>query len=82
MVLGDHGMADLGGHGGTSIPEIIIPLITFGLGCGGIHELVCLNSLLVVNSCLLIVYSIIVHNGFCQFLLTSSFILFVYTSIL
>ncbi|XP_075217062.1 phosphatidylinositol glycan anchor biosynthesis class G [Lycorma delicatula] len=38
IVLGDHGMADLGGHGGTSIPEIIIPLITYGLGCGGIYK--------------------------------------------
>lgn len=43
MVLGDHGMADTGGHGGTSLPEVIVPLISFGLGCSGVHRFVYRN---------------------------------------
>ncbi|XP_022198199.2 GPI ethanolamine phosphate transferase 2 isoform X2 [Nilaparvata lugens] len=33
LVFGDHGMRDAGGHGGASYPEILVPLLTFGLQC-------------------------------------------------
>ncbi|XP_066143840.1 GPI ethanolamine phosphate transferase 2 [Euwallacea fornicatus] len=33
LVTGDHGMRDAGGHGGTSHPEVTVPLIALGLNC-------------------------------------------------
>ncbi|KAF7273552.1 hypothetical protein GWI33_013749 [Rhynchophorus ferrugineus] len=33
FITGDHGMRDSGGHGGTTQPEIIVPLISLGVKC-------------------------------------------------
>ncbi|CAG9764693.1 unnamed protein product [Ceutorhynchus assimilis] len=33
LVTGDHGMRDAGGHGGTSYPEVTVPLITINHNC-------------------------------------------------
>ena len=32
VVVGDHGMADGGGHGGASLPEILVPFVLIGGG--------------------------------------------------
>ena len=32
MVVGDHGMADGGGHGGSSDPEILVPFVLISQG--------------------------------------------------
>lgn len=34
LITGDHGMADIGGHGGTSSPEVLVPLLAVGQSCG------------------------------------------------
>lgn len=33
MLTGDHGMRDTGGHGGSSLPETVVPLILIGTKC-------------------------------------------------
>ncbi|KAL1456052.1 hypothetical protein WDU94_000806 [Cyamophila willieti] len=33
VVTGDHGMRDMGGHGGSTKPETLVPLVTLGNDC-------------------------------------------------
>lgn len=33
MICGDHGMKNSGGHGGSSLEEITVPLISIGANC-------------------------------------------------
>lgn len=35
LVCGDHGMKDSGSHGGASLAEILVPILTVGLSCSG-----------------------------------------------
>nr|CAD7590243.1 unnamed protein product [Timema genevievae] len=35
VVCGDHGMKDSGSHGGASLEEVLVPIITIGLNCPG-----------------------------------------------
>lgn len=42
LVCGDHGMRDTGGHGGSSVGEVMVPLLVYykNKKCGGIIEYV------------------------------------------
>lgn len=33
VVTGDHGMRDMGGHGGSTKPETLVPFLTLGMNC-------------------------------------------------
>ncbi|XP_063238510.1 GPI ethanolamine phosphate transferase 2 isoform X3 [Bacillus rossius redtenbacheri] len=35
VICGDHGMKDSGSHGGASPAEVLVPIVTLGLGCPG-----------------------------------------------
>nr|CAD7430886.1 unnamed protein product [Timema monikensis] len=35
VVCGDHGMKDSGSHGGASLEEVLVPIVTIGLNCPG-----------------------------------------------
>lgn len=42
MVCGDHGMRDNGGHGGSSLGEVMVPLFVYHTNkiCGGLMKYV------------------------------------------
>lgn len=33
MICADHGMKDSGGHGGSTMAEVLVPLVTLGVPC-------------------------------------------------
>lgn len=33
IICGDHGMKDTGGHGGSTLSEIMVPFVTSGVSC-------------------------------------------------
>ncbi|XP_059613175.1 GPI ethanolamine phosphate transferase 2 [Phlebotomus argentipes] len=39
IVTGDHGMRDTGGHGGSSAPEVTVPLLVVGSNCASTETL-------------------------------------------